>query len=119
MAVNKRRNAMKSKSVKNTSNAKEGKLATHAAVLEGRSGSWTQWIEPRGAALLSEMLGPVYFVVKNRGSSNVTLIAHHGDLFDLSPGAVRATYARGIIRVENRSEKPALIEFDFLPIFLK
>ncbi len=38
---------------------------------------------------------------------------------DLQPGAVRATYAHGTIRVENPGEKPALIESDFLPILLK
>ena len=65
------------------------------------------------------MLGPVYFVVKNHGSNNVMLMAQYGDLMDLSPGAVRATYARGTITVENRGEKPALIEFEFIPIYLK
>jgi hypothetical protein len=45
------------------------------------------------------------------------LAAGHGDLMDLPAGAVRATYAHGIIRVENRGEKSVLIEFDFLPIF--
>ena len=77
---------------------------------------WTQWIKPRGSAFLAQMLGPVYFVIKNHGSNNVMLTAHHGDLMDISPGAVRATYAHGTITVENRGEDPALIEFDFLPI---
>jgi len=100
--------------------AKMAKLAGNGEGPDRPSGRfWTQWIEPRGAALLSQMLGPVYFVVKNHGSNNVMLIAQDGDLMDLSPGAVRATYARGTITVENRGEKPALIEFEFLPIFLK
>jgi hypothetical protein len=80
---------------------------------------WTQWIKPKGAALLSQMLGPIYFVVKNHGSNNVLLMAQRGDLMDLSPGAVRATYAHGTITVENRGEKPALIEFEFIPILIK
>jgi hypothetical protein len=80
---------------------------------------WTQLIKPKGAALLSQMLGPIYFVVKNHASNDVMLMAQHGDLMDLSPGAVRATYAHGTITVENRGEKPALIEFEFLPIHLK
>jgi hypothetical protein len=80
---------------------------------------WTQWIRPKGAALLSQMLGPVYFVVKNHGANNVMLVAHHGDLIELPAGAVRATYARGTITVENKGEKPALIEFEFMPIHLK
>jgi hypothetical protein len=84
------------------------------------SGSfWTQIIAPKGAALLSERLGPVYFVVKNHAEDNVVLVAGQGDLMDLRPGAVRATYARGTIRVENKAKKPALIEFQFLPVCLK
>jgi hypothetical protein len=47
------------------------------------------------------------------------LMAQHGDLMDLAPGAERATYAYGTINVENRGEKPVLIEFDFLPIHTK
>ena len=60
--------------------------------------------------------GAIYFVVKNCGPNNVMLMAQNGDLMDLAPGAVRATYAHGTINVENRGEKPVLIEFDFLPI---
>jgi hypothetical protein len=45
------------------------------------------------------------------------LMAQQGDLMDLPPGAVRATYARGTITVENRGGKSVLIEFDFLPIY--
>jgi len=99
---------------------KKIKLAGNRGGPDSPSGRfWTQWIEPKSAALLSEMLGPIHFVVKNYGSNNVVLVAGHGDLMDLRPGAVRATYARGIIRVENRSNEPALIEFQFLPIYLK
>jgi len=80
---------------------------------------WTQWIEPRSAAFLSQMLGPVYFVVKNHGPHNILLAAHHGDLMEIPPGAVRATYARGTITVENRGDKAVRIEFQFLTILLK
>ena len=41
-------------------------VPSHEAALEGRTGHWTQWIEPRGAALLSKTLGPIHFVIKNR-----------------------------------------------------
>src|SRR4051812_11667568 len=100
-----------SKKVKTT------KLAGNSGGPEGPGGRfWTQWIEPKGAALLSQTLGPIYFVIKNRGSNNVMLMAQNGDLTDLPPGAVRATYANGTITVENRGEKSVLIEFDFLPI---
>jgi hypothetical protein len=95
------------------------KLNSNGREPVGPVGHWTQWIPAKGAALLSEMLGPVYFVVKNHGSNSVMLAANQGDLMDLSPGAVRATYARGAIRVENKGKNPALIEFDFMPIHLK
>jgi len=92
---------------------------SRVTVLEGSSGHWTQTIEPKGSAFLSQTLGPVYFILKNHGPHNVVLTAHQGDLMDLSPGAVRATYARETITVENKGEKPALIEFEFMPIYLK
>lgn len=105
---------MKSKA-KNPRSAKRANLADGGGS-GGPTKGWTQRIEPRGAALLSETLGACYFVIKNHGPGSVALVAGHGDLMDLAPGAVRASYAHGTIRVENRSEKSALIEFDFLPI---
>jgi hypothetical protein len=60
-----------------------------------------------------------YFVVKNHGPDDVLLVAEHGDYFDLRAGAVRATYAHGVIRVESKGEKSAFIEFEFLPLQLK
>jgi hypothetical protein len=111
---------MKTKSGRNLHEATKPKFATHSAALEGLTGRFfSEWIAPRGAALLSEMLGPIYFVIKNHGPDGVTLVASYGDLMDLPAGRVRATYAHGTIRVENRGEKPALIEFEFLPIYLK
>jgi hypothetical protein len=101
-----------------TSSKKVRKFARHSGGPEGPSGRfWTQWIEPRGAALLSETLGPCYFVIKNHGPYGIMLVAGHGDLMDLPAGAVRASYAYGTIRAENRGEKSVLIEFDFLPVF--
>ena len=79
---------------------------------------WTQWIEPKGAALLSQTLMPCHFVIKNHGPNNIKLLAEQGDLMDLPPGAVRGTYAHGAITAQNMGEKSALIEFDFLPIFV-
>src|SRR5208283_6075210 len=94
------------------------KLAGHSGGPKGSPVThWSQWIEPKGAALLSETLGPVYFVVKNHGPDGIMLVAQHGDLMDLPPGKVRATYGHGTVRVENMGEKSTLIEFDFLPIF--
>ena len=101
-----------------TSSKKVRKIAGHSGGPEGPSGRfWTQRIEPRGAALLSETCGPCYFVIKNHGPDGIRLVAGHGDLMDLPAGAVRASYAYGTIRVENRGEKSVLIEFDFLPLF--
>jgi hypothetical protein len=109
---------MKTKSARNLHEATKPKLATHSAALEGPAERfWTQWIEPKGAALLSETLGPCYFVIKNQGPGGIMLVAGAGDLMDLPAGKVRATYAHGTIRVENRGETSVLIQFDFLPIF--
>jgi hypothetical protein len=104
-----------SKSVKK----KQAKSAGNGGGPNVPTGKWTQWIKPKGAALLSQTLGPIHFVIKNHGAYPIRLVAQQGDLMDLSPGAVRATYARGTITVENRGEKSVLIEFEFLPIYLK
>ena len=100
---------------------RQAQLAGHGGGPEGTHGTiWTQWIEPKGSSLLSEMLGPCYFVIKNHGAgSDHVGCCNTATVMDLAPGKVRATYAsRGTIRVENRDEKSsALIEFDFLPIF--
>jgi hypothetical protein len=60
-----------------------------------------------------------YFIVKNHGPAPTYLAAQNGDHYDLAVGEVRVTYAYGVIQVHCRGEKSALIEFDFLPIFLK
>jgi hypothetical protein len=100
--------------------AKKANLTRRGGGPEEPSGKfWAQWIEPKGAALLSQMLGPCYFVVKNLGPGNIWLAADYGDLMDVRAGHVRATYARGTITVENRGEEAVLIEFEFLPIYLK
>lgn len=89
------------------------------AASESCNGHWMQWIEPKGAAFITQTFGPIYFVIKNHGSNDVMLMAQNGDLMDLAPGAVRASYAYGTITVENRGEKRVLIEFDFLPFYRK
>jgi hypothetical protein len=98
--------------------SKKSKTATltRSHALPPSSGHWTQYIEPHGAALLSEMLQRCHFIVKNHGPATVKLVAQHGDLMDLPSGAVRATYAFGLIRVENPSKERVFIEFDFLPV---
>jgi hypothetical protein len=82
-------------------------------------GFWTQRIEPKGTAFLSQTLMPCHFVIKNHGSANMRLVAQQGDHMDLPPGAVRATYAHGSITVENPSDEAAHIEFEILPILRK
>jgi len=105
---------------KSSKKSKPPKLAGSGRVPEGPSGRfWTQWIEPKSAALLSETLGRCNFVVKNHGPNTILLAAQHGDLMDVRAGDVRATYAYGTIRVENRGESPVLIEFEYLPVYLK
>ncbi len=115
---------MSTKKTKRTAAKKHGAVAKqkHMASVngggpKGPSGHfWTQQIEPKGAALLSQLLKPCTFVVKNHGPASVRLVAQYGDLMDLAPGAVRATYANGTITVENTGETSVTIEFDFLPI---
>jgi len=93
------------------------KLAGHGGGPKGPIGHWTQWIISRHRpALLSERGVRCYFVVKNHGPDKVRLVAQYGDDYELDAGAVRATFAYGIIRVELMGEKSALIEFDFLPL---
>src|SRR5262245_53959355 len=106
--------------MKTTSKNKKAKLACGGETLKGPSGRfWTQRIDPKGAALLAQTLMPCHFIIKNHGPNNIRLVAEQGDLMDLPPGAVRATYARGTITVENWGEKSTLIEFEFLPIYTK
>jgi len=64
-------------------------------------------------------MGRAHFVLKNHGPGDVFLMAEHGDLMDLPAGNVRATYAHGTVRVENRTENPVFIEFDFKPLPFK
>jgi hypothetical protein len=100
-----------------TKNAKKAKLTGNDGPPDGPSGHWIQRIPPKGAALLAQMMGRCRFIIKNHGPESVKLVAAQGDLMDLPAGAVRATYAADLIRVENNSEKSVLIEFDFLPYF--
>jgi hypothetical protein len=111
---------MKLKSVENLRKAKKAKLAGHGGGPKGPTGGfWTQWIEPKGAALLAQMIGRCRFIIKNHGPDGIVLVAEHGGLMDLPPGKVRATQTYGAVRVENRGEKWVLIEFQFLPIYLR
>lgn len=119
MNIIKRKRTMPAKR-KNAVPARQKHVVPNCEALEGSTGHWTQWIPSSGAALISERLTPCHVVVKNHGAHTVTLVAQHGDLFDLAPGAVRATYASGIIRVENEDKKSGvLIELDFYPCFGK
>jgi hypothetical protein len=106
---------------KSSKKVKRAKLSGHGRGLEGSTGRfWTQWIEPKRVAFISENLMPVHLVIKNHGPGPVFLAAEQGKQMDLGPGAVHATYACGTVWVENRDEKSSvLIEFDFLPIFRK
>src|SRR2546423_13654765 len=97
---------------KSSQKAKKTQVACLGRAPEGHSGRfWTQWIEPKGAALISQTLRPCHFVIKNHGPNSIRLVTEYGDLMDLAPGAVRATYASGTLTVENGGEKSVLIEF--------
>ena len=103
-----------------TSNrAKKAKLTGNSRGPDAPIGHWTQVITRGRPALLSERGVRCYFVVKNHGPDTVLLVAEYGEHFDVPPGAVRATYAHGIIRVEDRGEELAFIEFEFLPLHPK
>jgi hypothetical protein len=95
---------------------KTAKLARNGRGPDGPIGHWTQVITRGRPALLSERGVRCYFVMKNHGPDTVLLVAEYGEHFDVPAGAVRATYAHGIIRVEDRGEKSAFIEFEFLPL---
>ncbi len=92
-------------------------VPAHGAASEGRF--WSQLIQPKRTAFLAQNLMPVHFVLKNLGTESVMLIAEHGVRMDVPAGTVHATYAAGHITVENRSDKPVLILFEFLPICRK
>jgi hypothetical protein len=102
---------------KSSKKVKKAKLTGNGGT--GPIGHWTQLISPGRPALLSERGVRCYFVLKNHGPDDVLLVAEHGDYFDLAAGAVRATFAHGIIRVEDNGKKSAFIEFEFLPQQLK
>jgi hypothetical protein len=106
---------MKTKT-KKTRNARKVELADRQPADRPTGRFWSQWLRPRGVAFLAQTVGPMYFVVKNCGDGTVCLAADNGDLTDVPPGTVRATYAHGNITVKNRADKPCRIEFDFLPI---
>ena len=100
--------------------AKHEKLVpSYEAALDSRTGHWAQRIKPNAAALLAQTLMPCIFVIKNHGANNIMLTAGYAGLMDVPPDAVRATFARDTITVENRGDKSVLIEFEFLPVVKK
>lgn len=93
----------------------KSRKVAHVGALEGPSGRfWSMRIEPEGMVVLLETLVHIFFVIKNLGPHTVRY-AQHGERIDIPPGAVRATFARGVIWVENTGENPVQIEFEFLP----
>jgi hypothetical protein len=96
--------------------SKKTKLTGNGRGPDDPIGHWTQVITRTKPALLAERAVRCYFVVKNHGPDNVFLFTEHGEYFELRAGSVRAAYAHGIIRVEDKAEKSALIEFEFLPL---
>src|SRR5262245_56126205 len=73
----------KKKAMSTTAKRKHVAAGCKAAASDSKGGHWTQSIEPKSAALLSKMLGPTCFVVKNLGSNNLLLASVHGAPMDL------------------------------------
>ena len=97
MKITKRKRAVPAKRRSAVPAKQEHRTPSHATASEDRTGHWTQRIEPSDAAIVTKMLGPIYFVIKNRGHESVFLMAENGDLMELGPGRVRVTYAAGTI----------------------
>jgi hypothetical protein len=91
-------------------------LPVWRTTLKYRNGHWNVWVTRERAGLFAQMLRPCHVVVQNHGPAPVRLVAQDGDLMDLPPGCLRATYVRGTLIVEVRGEDPALIELEFLPL---
>jgi hypothetical protein len=96
--------------------AKKAKFTGNDGGPDGPIGHWTQRITREKPALISEQGVRCYFIVKNHGPDSAYVVAQYGDHYDLPQDTVRVTYAHGTIRVENRGDKSALIEFDILPL---
>jgi hypothetical protein len=98
---------------------RESAVPAYDATSQSRSGHWTIPINPHKAALIAQTLRPCHLVIQNHGPGQIWLVAGGGDLMDLPAGNLRATYVRGTLTVEVRDDKPALIELEFFPVFLK
>jgi hypothetical protein len=98
---------------------RESAVPAHDATSQSRGGHWTILINPHKMAFISQTLRPCHVVIQNHGPGQIWLVAGDGDLMDLPPGQLRATYVRGSLTIEVRDDKPALIELDFFPVFLK
>jgi hypothetical protein len=98
---------------------RESAVRTYDAASQRCGGHWTIPIKPRGTAFIAETLRPCHLVSQNHGPGHILLVAENGDLMDLPSGNLRATYVHGSVRVEVRDDQSALIELEFLPVFLK
>jgi hypothetical protein len=98
---------------------RESAVPAHDATSQSRSGHWTIPINPHKAALIAQTLRPCHLVIQNHGPGQIWLVAGDGDLMDLPAGNLRATYVCGTLTVEVRDDKPALIELEFYPVFLR
>jgi hypothetical protein len=83
------------------------------------NGHWTVRVTRNQPALIAEMLRPCHLIIQNHGPATIKLVANDGDLMDLPPGALRATYASGLVRIEVCGTQSALIELEFQPVFVK
>ena len=86
---------------------------TKADILGGAH--WTIMVEPEETIFIAENMAMCQMVIKNHGPEIVRLCAAYGDQLDLWPGKLRVTDAWGKVSVENKGNKSALIEVDFMP----
>jgi hypothetical protein len=76
------------------------------------NGHWFVEVTRTRPGLVAEGLRPCHVIVQNHGPGTVKLVANDGDLMDLSPGDLRASYAQGSVRIEGYSRKPSFVELE-------
>jgi hypothetical protein len=136
MAVTKWRNAMKSKSVKNTSNAKEasreGRMSTKnrkaklAAAKKSQNkpmresptcarNFWVLRLEPMERLLLGSNLCPGVMIMRNHGPGEIAVDTYGTPNLTFPPGSVRLVRTYEYVELESIDDKWAAIEFEFAP----
>ena len=119
MSAKKAKSSAAAKKKRTLPATRESDVPAHDATSQSRSGHWAILIDPHKMAFIAQTLRPCHVVIQNHGPGQSWLAAQDGDLMDLLPGQLRATYVCGSLTIEVRGAKPALIELEFFPVFLK